>query len=183
LSDPRGDGATATVNGRAIVDSETVERFWPYISRSIERTIEALTSLEEARVSPDWRPPAPQTNSVLVLAVHSLANVEEVLLGVLCGASVVERDHHAEFTIAGRTPGEVTEAWRALQQRLGTQLESIDEANLGSPRSHPRRGQITGYDALLIVARHMAEHAGQAELTRDLALAAHDRAGRRTGGA
>ncbi|MDP9352215.1 MAG: DUF664 domain-containing protein [Chloroflexota bacterium] len=33
---------------------------------------------------------------------------------------------------------------------------------------HPRRGRITGREVLLVVARHCAEHLGQAELTRDL---------------
>ena len=39
--------------------SETARTFWPYISHSVERTIDALSELEAAGVPLDWRPPAP----------------------------------------------------------------------------------------------------------------------------
>ena len=42
-------------------------------------------------------------------------------------------------------------------------------------RAHPRRGTITGRDVLIVVARHAAEHWGEAQLTRSLLKA-------RTGG-
>ncbi|MBN1310607.1 MAG: hypothetical protein JXB30_04240 [Anaerolineae bacterium] len=40
---------------------------------------------------------------------------------------------------------------------------------------HPRRGQMAGRAELIIVARHAAEHMGQAELTRDLLFSARGR--------
>jgi hypothetical protein len=39
-------------------------------------------------------------------------------------------------------------------------------------RQHPRRGPLSGREILIVVARHAAEHLGQAELTRDLMKAA-----------
>jgi hypothetical protein len=39
---------------------------------------------------------------------------------------------------------------------------------LGATYRHPRRGAISGREILIVVARHAAEHLGQAELTRDL---------------
>jgi hypothetical protein len=34
------------------------------------------------------------------------------------------------------------------------------------------RGEVTGREVLMLMARHAAEHVGHAELTRDLAVAA-----------
>jgi hypothetical protein len=55
--------------------------------------------------------------------------------------------------------------------QLQTELEQIANASLSATRQHPRRGQISGRDVLIVVARHCAEHMGQAFLTRDLVLA------------
>ena len=40
--------------------------------------------------------------------------------------------------------------------------------DLDGARQHPRRGIITGRDVLIVVARHTAEHWGEAQLTRSL---------------
>src|SRR5262249_2140129 len=48
----------------------------------------------------NWRPPAPGTNSLYVLAYHTLANAGENVLGVLCG-QLVERNRSSEFVAAG----------------------------------------------------------------------------------
>ena len=42
------------------------------------------------------------------------------------------------------------------------------EVDLDGARPHPRRGIITGRDVLIVVARHTAEHWGEAQLTRSL---------------
>ncbi len=38
-------------------------------------------------------------------------------------------------------------------------------------RQHPRRGEVRGFDVLLVVARHAAEHLAQAEVTRTIVQA------------
>ena len=104
------------------------------------------------------------------LAVHALGNTEHRLLAVLRGLDV-EREREAEFASAGGSATAIHDEWRALSARIDAALEQLTEADLTSTRRHPERGEITGLDVLIVVARHMAEHAGQAELTRDLALA------------
>ena len=152
------------------MSSETARTFWPYISRSIERIIAALSELEEAGVPVDWRPPTSDANSVYTLAVHALGNTEHRLLAVLCGLGV-ERDREAEFASEGGSAASIQDVWRTLKARIEAALERLSEADLARTRRHPVRGEMTGLDVLIVVARHMAEHAGQAELTRDLALA------------
>ncbi len=150
--------------------SETARRFWPYIARSIGRIIDALDDLEDANVTLDWRPPATGTNSVYALAVHALGTTEHRLLSVLCGIDV-DRDRDAEFTATAGSARVIADQWQDLATRITLALDTLTDADLRASRPHPERGMITGLDVLIVVARHMAEHAGQAELTRDLALA------------
>ena len=150
--------------------SETARTLWLYIARSIEQIIGALSDLEDAGVPLDWRPPAPETNSVYALAVHALGTTEHRLLDVLCGIDV-DREREAEFAATGGSATAIQDEWRALSARIDGALEQLTEADLATVRQHPVRGEMTGVDVLIVVARHMAEHAGQAELTRDLALA------------
>lgn len=61
-----------------------------YILSSLDRLMECIEGMEAAQWN--WRPPAPETNSVYVLAVHTLGNAEENILGTVCGQPVM-RDH------------------------------------------------------------------------------------------
>ncbi len=154
-----------------MASSETADRLWPYIERSIDRIVAALQSLEDTGIPLGWRPPAAGANSVYVLAVHALGNTEEQLLGVLCGLEVT-RDREAEFAATPGSAAAIASEWRALAARIESAFGALTEVDLADSKRHPRRGEITGLEVLIVVARHMAEHAGQAELTRDLALAA-----------
>ena len=44
----------------------------------------------------------------------------------------------------------------------------LTRGDLDAAREHPRRGTLTGRDVLIVVARHTAEHWGEAQLTRSL---------------
>jgi len=149
--------------------SDEVHWFWRYISSSLDRLVETAQGLSMDELV--WRPPAPGTNSVQVLIVHTLGNAEENILGTLRGQEV-KRDRAHEFgTIAGNGEPPVL-SWPVLRASLERALVGLQGGKLSEPVDHPRRGQITGRDVLMIVARHAAEHLGQAELTRDLAIAA-----------
>ncbi|CAN5843324.1 hypothetical protein BH10CHL1_BH10CHL1_01810 [soil metagenome] len=65
---------------------------------------------------------------------------------------------------------EIALFWCKIVSSVNGLIAWADE--LTRVRSHPRRGQITGREILLVVACHAAEHRGQAELTRDLLFAA-----------
>jgi uncharacterized damage-inducible protein DinB len=139
--------------------------FWRYIASSADRLAECAAGLSDADLH--RRPPAAGANSIAVLAVHTLGNVEENLLGTLCGRPV-QRDRDAEFVESEVTGAALRERWWALRAELEQALAAVDGATLDALRPHPRRGETTGREVLLIVARHAAEHLGQAELTLDL---------------
>lgn len=104
------------------------------------------------------------------MATHTLGNAEENILGVLAGQPV-DRDHEREFA-AAPSQAAIAAQWQDLRPRLLAVLCGLPAGELARPRAHPRRGSITAREVLLVVARHAAEHLGQAELTRDLWLAA-----------
>ncbi len=72
--------------------------------------------------------------------------------------------------LAGLSPEQL--AWKPPASKAnGLGVLAVPPEALLAPHHHPRRGWSTGREILLIVARHAAEHLGQAELTRDLLLA------------
>jgi uncharacterized damage-inducible protein DinB len=142
-----------------------VATYWRYIAGSLDRLSACVTTLDEAELS--WRPPADGANSLRALAVHTFANAEENLVGVL-GGRPVARDRDAEFQAATGDGRELERRWAALRPRIESALAALDDGALERRYPHPRRGGIDGREVLLVVARHAAEHLGQAELTLDL---------------
>lgn len=142
--------------------------FWRYIASSLDRLVALLGELSADDL--DWLPPAPEANSLYALATHTLGNAEENLLETL-GGQPIGRDREAEFLVEGGSAEAITVRWRLLRSRLAECLADLPAGTLDASRLHPRRGTITGRDILIVVARHSAEHLGQAELTRDLLLA------------
>jgi hypothetical protein len=114
----------------------------------------------------NWRPPVEGGNSVYILAVHTVANVEESVIEVL-GGEPVGRIREQEFVAQGDSADALHARWAALQPRLRAALAALTPADLAQEYRHPRRGPMSGRDVLLRVVRHAAEHLGHAELTRD----------------
>jgi hypothetical protein len=115
-----------------------------------------------------FRPPAADANSILGLARHTLANARDNLLGVLQGTPG-GRDRQAEFE--DLDPGALLEFWGVLRAEMEEALRALSAGMLGETVEHGGRGAIARREILIVVARHAAEHLGQAELTRDLGLA------------
>ena len=100
-----------------------------------------------------------------------LANVEENVLGTLCGRHV-ECDREAEFGPEAVTVATSTARWALLRAEMHAALDLLDGEALAAAIDHPRRGRLSGREVLLVAARHASEHAGEAELTRNLVRAA-----------
>lgn len=146
-----------------------VATFWRFISSSLDRLVAVGVSLNAPGLH--WRPPAPGTNSVAVLVRHTLGNAEENLLKVLCGQPIA-RQRNGEFLDRSVSAADLVAVWQELRSRLEAALAYVEAAEMTRVRPHPRRGSVTGREVLVVVTRHAAEHLGQAELTRDLWLAA-----------
>ena len=151
---------------------DEVAIFWRYLHSSLDRLIavNAGRTLSER----NWRPLAPATNSVHVLAVHTIANARENILGTLCGQPIA-RDHEAEFASVAEENDRLISSWPERRRELEHALSTLSSSNLDVTYAHPRRGPVTGREVLIVVIRHAAEHLCQADLTRDLVAAAHGR--------
>jgi hypothetical protein len=145
--------------------------FWRLISSSLDRLVACLDGLGADELN--WRPSAPAANSLYALAIHTLGNAEENILETL-GGQAVGRDRETEFAASGDSFAGVAARWRELRERLAQTPTDLPSGALEAEYPHPRRGTVTGRAILIVVARHAAEHLGQAELTRDLLRASRD---------
>lgn len=140
---------------------------WDYITSSVDRLLATLQDLPRAAL--DWRPHA-NASSLTVLAVHIIGNIEETVWGVVC-VQPVARDRTAEFAAEALQPALIQRRWQTLRSQIDGWLAQTSGADLARRCEHPRRGPMSGYEILLVVARHAAEHLAEAELTRSLWLA------------
>lgn len=132
------------------------------IERCIGRIVDLMVECgDQARLAP----PVPGANSLVSIVGHVLANVEENICGTV-GGEPIERDRESEFGAIREVSG-LREAWATLRPRLREVAASIPSSGLLEPRTHPRRGEITVLEVFLVVLRHMGEHEGHAQLTRD----------------
>lgn len=139
------------------------------VLRAVDAIVAATEGLTPAQL--DWRP-APGANSLAVLVTHAMGNLRETVLGLL-GAEQVEpseRRRDAEFAAAARLADDVADEWAELRPRLETVFANLESSALDRQHVHPRRGELSGHELCLVVLRHMAEHRGHAELTRQLVL-------------
>jgi hypothetical protein len=148
--------------------SQEAEAFWKSISGTLDRFMDVVAdcSVEEL----NWRPPAPETNSIYVLAVHTLANARQNVLGKTCGQDVT-RNRDEEFVQVATEENASIPWWPQLRADIEQALAGIEQSRLDARIEDPDRGTVFGREYLLLVARHAAEHVGQAELTRDLSRA------------
>ncbi|MBI2765864.1 MAG: DUF664 domain-containing protein [Chloroflexi bacterium] len=137
------------------------------IASSIDRVLACLDGLTPDELA--WRP-LPNASNLASLAAHVLGNTRENVLSVI-GGMPNHRDRDAEFVPGGSSTAQLRQRWQALQLEIERVLGSLSGPEMASLRAHPRRGAVTVREICLVVARHVAEHAGQAELTRDLLLA------------
>jgi len=148
--------------------SKEIAAHWPYIERTLERMMAVVHACSVAQLN--WRPPADGANTIHALATHTVSNARVNVIQVLCGQPF-DRDREAEFrTIATEENASIPQ-WPAIRDELRAAVAPLTDADLDRRCEHPARGEVTGREVLMILARHAAEHVGQAELTRDLAIA------------
>ena len=140
-----------------------VEAFRGRIKRELDRIVKALDGLDEDAVN--WKPDAPAANSLLVLATHALGAAEDHVVRQVAAKTVV-RSRDAEFATKGSAEGLRVRA-DEVKRRIDDALNGFDPGRLGDERDTPS-GKRTVRDMLVHAVAHASEHAGQAELTRDL---------------
>jgi hypothetical protein len=133
----------------------------------LRHTVETLDGLTDDELN--WRPPATDANSLLVLATHTLGAAEAHVLELLAGQEI-DRVRSREFAATGDA-GPVRARLSDVIERLTSVLDALDPAELDRERPTPG-GSTTGREVLLWAVMHASQHHGVAQLTRDLILGA-----------
>ena len=150
---------------------EQIQSLWTHISHSIDRIVSCLDGLPEEDLN--WKP-LESANSLYALAIHMMANAADNILG-LVGGQAIRRDREAEFRTQGTSAEAASTQWKDLKARISSTLGNLSDEALAEKYEHRRRGRLTGFEIMVTVARHAAEHVGHAELTLDLLAAARGR--------
>jgi uncharacterized damage-inducible protein DinB len=149
--------------------SAEIASFRDRFAYEFDRLLRTLEGLDEEAIN--WKPAAPSANSLLVLVTHALASAEDHVVRRAGGKPVV-RSRDAEFAAKGDASNLAARA-DAVKRRIDEALTEL-EGRLGEEREPPRDNWPriwTVSDTLIHAIAHTAEHAGHAELTRDLVRA------------
>ena len=148
-----------------MVDTE-IESFRRRLIDELDRVVKAVDGLDEDAMN--WKPQAAGANSLLVLATHTLGAAEEHILHRLCGETI-NRSRPAEFAATG-SGAHLRERAEQVKARISAALDAVAPTTLDEERDTPV-GKRPMRSWLIHAIAHAAEHAGQAELTRDLYIA------------
>lgn len=149
--------------------SAEIDSFRFRFAHEFDRLLRTLEGLDEEAVN--WKPAAPSANAILVVVTHALASAEDHVVRRAAGKPVV-RSRDAEFAAKGdasQLAARADEVKRRIDASLGELDGRLGEEREPSLENWP--GNWTVRDTLVNSVAHTAEHAGHAELTRDLYVA------------
>jgi hypothetical protein len=113
----------------------------------------------------NWKP-APETNSIAVLVVHTLGSEAEVLR---VAANVPgERDRPAEFRVSASGAEDLIKEIDEADSYLEAMAPRITAEDLAAERPRADRPPETGLHWLLTNYGHAREHLGHIQLTKQL---------------
>ena len=121
----------------------------------------------------NWRPVPDDTNSIAVLAVHSLSSTR-MWLSIAVGESPPDRDRASEFAVSAGDSAELLSSVGRLTEAclsLVDDSRTVDWSALRDAQGPPGSGedtQVFAAWALLHALEHLREHVGQISLTRQL---------------
>ena len=131
--------------------------------REVGRVIGATDGLSPSQLA--WTPAAKEANSLLVLAAHTVGAAERHILVHIAGRKP-GGTRYEEFAARADVAG-VRARWEGVQRGIVEVLDDLPPGRLDEDIVGPV--STSSVHAMLVHAiAHAAEHAGQAELTRDL---------------
>ncbi len=122
----------------------------------------------------NWRPAPDDTNSIAVLAIHSLTSTRH-WLSVAVDEPLPSRDRDAEFEATARKPAELlhfVDSATAVCLSLIDKDRVVDWSALRHHWDDKQETKLFAAWALLHALEHLREHVGQISLTRQLLGAA-----------
>jgi len=129
----------------------------------VERVLSAAEGLDTTQLS--WTPSTKGANSLLVLAAHTVGAAERHVVRSV-GGGEVSGTRDEEFVVRGDL-APIRARWDAVRQKIVETIDNMPPGRLDDAVPKPSRLR-TIHGVLVHAIAHAAEHAGQAELTRDL---------------
>ncbi len=126
---------------------------------------ETLDGLDAAALN--WTPLPNGTNSLLVLATHSLG-AEHGWIAEVIGREPKTRIRANEFLARGSGLDELRERFEATARESERILLGLSESDLNQTREGTSGETVTVRWAIIHIVEHYAEHLGQMSLTRQL---------------
>src|SRR5687767_15105795 len=131
--------------------------------REVERVISATDGLTADQLA--WTPTATNANSLIVLAAHTVGAAERHILVNIAGRTPA-RTRDEEFADAGDIDG-IRTRWTHVKRGIVEVLDGLGPERLADNLSEwMSNWSVQGM--IVHAIAHGSEHAGQAELTRDL---------------
>jgi uncharacterized damage-inducible protein DinB len=137
-----------------------------HVQRGLSGVLAQLEGLSDEEVN--WRP-LPTANSLAAIATHVMGNLAQYLW--VLGGPPYARDREAEFRVEAVQVEDLRRRGQTLEQTVAQVLRQLPPGALDRTFEHPRQGTKTGRELLLSLITHLAEHVGEAGLTRALLLA------------
>jgi hypothetical protein len=137
---------------------------WEELEGTFSDLVELVAQLDDD--APNWRPPAPDSNSIAVLVRHTIGSTS-----MWCAIALdepFERDRDAEFRVH-ETKEALLDALREFVPSVRGPFERLGSVDPEVERRDPRSGEVhtVGW-CVAHVMSHTGEHWGQIQLTRDL---------------
>ena len=131
--------------------------------REVDRVIAATDGLTAEQLA--WTPAAKSANSLIVLAAHTVGAAERHILVNIAGRTPA-RTRDEEFADAGDIAG-IRARWDAVKRGVVEVLDNLRPGRLDEDLPGPV--SVRSVHSMIVHAiAHASEHAGQAELTKDL---------------
>ena len=121
----------------------------------------------------NWKPAGKHTNSIAVLATHSLHSTRSWLCTAL-GETLPDRDRDSEFRVAADNADSLLALFDDVASQCNTLLAAprdVDWATVRRTHTRPDASdaiEVPAAWALLHAIEHLREHLGQMQLTRQL---------------
>ena len=133
------------------------------LMKEVERVISATDGLSPEQLA--WKPAAKDANSLIVLVAHTVGAAERHILVNIAGRTP-GRTRDEEFADAGDIAG-IRKRWSEVKRGIVEVLDNLPPGRLDEDLPGPV--STRSVQAMIVHSiAHASEHAGQAELTRDL---------------
>ena len=132
---------------------------------AVDRVVAAAAGLDAPALN--WTP-APDASSLSALGLHVIGMTRENVLTTICRLDESHRVRAQEFAPGEETGDTLAARWAALRPRVEEALAALPAGDLDLPLVHHTWGEVPLREVLLRMVTHAYEHAGQAELTRQL---------------